>query len=366
MIKNFKQFLFIAGLLMIAAGAQPVGAAIWQWSTTAATNATADPSINWAEGMSPSSVNDSARAMMSGIAAWRNDISAVNTTGGSSTAYTLTTSEGVTSPPSNGQMLSFIAHVGNGATPTLAADGGTAYPLWLNGAPVASASLILGSPYRMAFSTANSAWLLEGGPSNPYSIPLGAIMWSTAPTAPNSSFVAPSGQCISTTTYATYWVQQGSPASGGCPGGQFAIIDMRGRVAAALDTLNASAANRMTSAATGCGTAMTSVGSVCANGSEGFAITLAQLPTGITSANAAQAITVATSAGQQFPITPNSISTTSAQTGSSLAPSSLSTWSGVTSLSGNNSINVTSNNTSGTARPNVQPTIGLIPYLRVL
>ena len=44
--------------------------ALWQWSTTAANNATADPSINWQEGQPPSTVNDSARAMMAVIAAW--------------------------------------------------------------------------------------------------------------------------------------------------------------------------------------------------------------------------------------------------------------------------------------------------------
>ena len=44
--------------------------ALWQWSTTAANNATADPSINWQEGQAPSTVNDSARAMMAVIATW--------------------------------------------------------------------------------------------------------------------------------------------------------------------------------------------------------------------------------------------------------------------------------------------------------
>lgn len=44
--------------------------ALWQWSTTAANNATADPSINWQEGQAPSTVNDSARAMMAAVATW--------------------------------------------------------------------------------------------------------------------------------------------------------------------------------------------------------------------------------------------------------------------------------------------------------
>ncbi|MDN7993585.1 tail fiber domain-containing protein [Burkholderia orbicola] len=41
---------------------------LWNWSTTAANNATADPSINWQEGQAPSTVNDSARAMMAALA----------------------------------------------------------------------------------------------------------------------------------------------------------------------------------------------------------------------------------------------------------------------------------------------------------
>lgn len=43
--------------------------ALWQWSTTAANNATAG-TINWAEGQPPSTVNDSARQMMADVAGW--------------------------------------------------------------------------------------------------------------------------------------------------------------------------------------------------------------------------------------------------------------------------------------------------------
>jgi hypothetical protein len=43
--------------------------ALWQWSTTPASNATAG-SINWAEGQAPSTVNDSARQMMADVATW--------------------------------------------------------------------------------------------------------------------------------------------------------------------------------------------------------------------------------------------------------------------------------------------------------
>lgn len=43
---------------------------LWQWSTTAANNATAATNINWQEGQAPSTVNDSARQMMADLATW--------------------------------------------------------------------------------------------------------------------------------------------------------------------------------------------------------------------------------------------------------------------------------------------------------
>jgi hypothetical protein len=352
MIRNIKQFLFIAGLLLIAAGAQPVGAKMWQWSTTASTNAAADPSINWAEGMAPSAVNDSARAMMAVLAAWRNDISGANTTAGTTTAYTLATSEGVTTTPVNGQMVAFVAHATSGASPTLTVDGGNVYPLWLNGAAAPTGTLVASTPYRVAFSVANSAWLLEAGYGNPYSIPLGGVLWSTAPTAPNSAFVAPSGQCISTTTYAAYWVQQGSPASGACPGGQFAIIDMRGRAPAALDTLPGSAAaGIMTNSATGCGVAFTSVGAVCGNQSQTL-VTLnlpPYTPTGLVN------------------LTSNFIGSTAYLGGPVKVNAGLDYFQGAaTILSLTASFVGNAQGGTSTPFPRVQPTIGLIPYLRIL
>lgn len=46
--------------------------AIDNWSTTAGSNATVD-SINWAENQAPSTVNDSARALMADVRTWYND-----------------------------------------------------------------------------------------------------------------------------------------------------------------------------------------------------------------------------------------------------------------------------------------------------
>src|SRR5437660_12098371 len=95
----------------------------WKWSRTASTNAAADGSINWAEGQAPSSVNDSARAMMAATAKYRDDIAGAIVTTGTSTAYAVSSYEAFdTLPHLNGQMIAFTPHTTNGATVTLNAD----------------------------------------------------------------------------------------------------------------------------------------------------------------------------------------------------------------------------------------------------
>ena len=71
-----------------------MGKAIFDWSTTAASNASADTSINWAEGQSAASVNNSARALMARVAAFVQGLGATLTVGGSSNAYTITSASG--------------------------------------------------------------------------------------------------------------------------------------------------------------------------------------------------------------------------------------------------------------------------------
>src|SRR6185312_9570157 len=102
----------------------------FNWSQTASSNATADPTINWAEGQAPSSVNDSARAMMAATAKYRDDITGSIVTGGTSTAYTVTSNSGFdTLIHLNGQIIAFSPHTTNGATVTLNVDSLGAKPL---------------------------------------------------------------------------------------------------------------------------------------------------------------------------------------------------------------------------------------------
>src|SRR3954469_21028080 len=100
----------------------------FNWSRTAASNATADSAVNWAEGQAPSSVNDSARAMMASIAGYRDDVAGAITTGGTATAYTVTSYQVFSSlAVMANQVIAFVPHATNtnavGVDITLNVDG---------------------------------------------------------------------------------------------------------------------------------------------------------------------------------------------------------------------------------------------------
>src|SRR5262245_12144469 len=119
------------------------------WSKTAANNATQDSNVNWAEGQAPSSINDSARAMMASVAKWRDDLAGITTTG-SSTAYAVTTNQGFASAAAMaGMIICIIPHTTSGAAPTLAVDGLTARQIRsATGVNVPTGALIAGTPYQ--------------------------------------------------------------------------------------------------------------------------------------------------------------------------------------------------------------------------
>ena len=103
-------------------------------------------------------------------------------------------------------------------------------------------------------------------------------------------------------------------------------------------------------------TSASSAGAKGGNVGGGQNLSLAQLPTGITSSNASQSITV-TPVGSFIPLTPGAISSVNTvSSGSFTVPITGSgSWSGTGSLSGTNNITVTSNNTSGSLFSIVPP-----------
>lgn len=282
-MKNWFRSLIAPCLVaLLVAGA--ANGAVWNWSKTAATNATADPTINWAEGMSPSSVNDSARAMMAAIAAWRDDQGGpINVTAGTSSAYTITTNSGYGSLPPGGSRLTLFMHVANADGATLAVDGGPARPIWIDtnctptcGTPVTAGTLALSRSYSFAFCAAcsPSAWVLVDYHGQPAQVPLGGIIDYVGASPPNSSFAFPNGQCISRTTYSALFALIGITYSA-CDGSTtFGLPDLRGRVVAGTNAMGAADSARITVA--GGNFNGSTLGT--AGGVQSEALTIAQLP----------------------------------------------------------------------------------------
>src|SRR5438552_699528 len=134
----------------------------WKWSQTAASNATADGSINFAEGQAPSSVNDSCRAMMAAAAKFRDDTAGV-TTAGTATAYTLTSNQSFdTLAHMNGAKLTIIPHTTSGASPTLNVDGlGAKAIVSSTGVAIATGGLVSGTPYTVTYVNGSTEFRLH-------------------------------------------------------------------------------------------------------------------------------------------------------------------------------------------------------------
>jgi microcystin-dependent protein len=222
----------------------------WKWSHTASANASADATINWAEGMAPSAVNDSARAMMARLAEWRDDVSGTIVTAGASTAYTLATNQGFDNLPDlNGAMIAFVPHTTNGATVTLAVDGLAAKPLRAApGVELTAGVIVQGTPYVATYNNTDGAFYLQGFTANPYVIPIGGLLPYIGSSAPNSAFVLPFGQAISRTTYATLFALTGTTFGPGDGSTTFNVPDLRGRAVFGQDNMGGSAAGRITAA----------------------------------------------------------------------------------------------------------------------
>ncbi len=222
----------------------------YNWSRTAASNSTADSTVNWAEGQPPSSVNDSARAMMASTAAFRDDIAGAIVTGGTSTAYTVTSYQVFdTLAHMANQVIAFTPHATNGATVTINVDGLGAKPLRSSpSVELPAGTLVLGTPYTARYNNSDAVWYLHNFYVNPYAIPIGGMIDYTAATAPNSAFVFPSGQAISRTTYSAYFALVSTLYGVGDGSTTFNVPDLRGRVTAGKDDMNGSSANRLTAA----------------------------------------------------------------------------------------------------------------------
>jgi len=248
---------------------------LYKWSQTAALDTTADPFINWQEGQAPSSINDSARAMMAATAKYRDDSAGAILTSGSATAYAISSNQVFDALTHlHGQMIAFVPHLTNGATLTLSVDGLGAKPL--RSAPSAelpAGVLIAGTPYTCTYNHSDGAFYLRDFHVLPYSVPLGGGLPYFGLTTPNSAFAFPYGQSINRTTYQSLFNVIGT-TYGSVDGSTFNLPDLRGRVLAGRDDMGGAAASRLTSSYFGASAA--ALGAV--GGAESHTLATGEMP----------------------------------------------------------------------------------------
>ena len=217
------------------------------WSQTAASNSSADSTVNWAEGQSPASLNDSARAQMASVAKYRDDNNGSLVTSGTSTAYTITTNQSFSSlTVLNAQSLRLHFHTTCGASPTLNVDGLGAKAIQVdNSNAVASGAIVTGSTWDLTYYNSISAFILSGA-VGAGATPVGGIIPFAGSTAPGGWLIC-DGSAKSRTTYARLFAVISTTYGTGDGSTTFNLPDLGGRTPAGKEAT----ATRLTSGAGG-------------------------------------------------------------------------------------------------------------------
>lgn len=190
---------------------------IYNWSTTADTNATADEEIEWSEYQAASTVNNSARAMMRRVAQLIRDLGPNATSTGTVNAYAVTSAATAGGAALNdGEIIEFIPHITNTSTSTLNKDSKGAVPLRpKSGTEFGAGQIIAGVPIKATYRQSSNEWIVTNPAayvfaqlapsylaSNTFGIKVGDVKLSVSAT-PDAGFVrlTETAQALSKTAY---------------------------------------------------------------------------------------------------------------------------------------------------------------------
>lgn len=216
----------------------------WKWSsTTPINNGTIDSTIQAQEGQAPSTLNNALRGIMTALAKWRDDVSGNVATAGTSTAYTVSTSQVLTAL-TDGFHVTCRMHATNGPAATLNVDGlGGKAIASLYGQALPSGLLLAGTVQAFVYDSTDDKWILKGYFGLPKMI--GEVFDFAGASAPALSLFC-YGQTVSRTTYAALFAVIGETYGAGDGTTTFNIPDLRGRVVAGQDDMGGTSANRLT------------------------------------------------------------------------------------------------------------------------
>jgi microcystin-dependent protein len=186
-------------------------------------------------------------------------------------------------------------------------------------------------------------------------IPIGMILDFAGNNIP-ALWYACGGQAISRTTYALLFAEIGTIYGAGDGSTTFNIPDLRGITAAGINNIGTGDSGRLTS--TYFGNNPDVLGAI--GGLQSQTLTVAQIPTGITSSGGGVAVSVSSGSGtatinvEGINVTGGPVNVYAPGGSPSTVPVSITSGAGVTA-----GLNVVSNNTSGAAHTIIQPTMVL-------
>jgi microcystin-dependent protein len=328
------------------------------WSETPNNNGTADPTINMAEGMAPSAINDGIRAAMARVREYGNDIAGAIVTSGTSTSYTVSSNQVFdTLAHLNGQVIAFSPHATNTGTTTLSVDGLTAKPL--RSAPsveLLAGTIIQGTPYVAIYNNTDGAFYLQGFFGNsPSSIPVGGtVIWWTSG-LPSSSWTWCNGGAINRTVYAQLFGQLGTTFGVGDGSTTFNVPDLREVAPIGVAGMGATGGRGLTSFPN-----WNVVGTVF--GEQNHTLTAGEIPT-ITATGSGSA-SVTSTVGN---VVQGGVQGINATPGSSVnGLNNTGAGSSAINSTGSASVSTSSNNTGGAAHNNMQPSVTCGYIIRVI
>lgn len=135
----------------------------YDWSETASSNGAADSNINFAEFQNPDTVNDSARALMARLAAWRKDNAPTRSSSGTGNAYEVTSQAGGTSTYRDGEIVVLIANRANTDACTLNVNARGAKPFRpASGVAFRAGEIQANQPLIAFYRQSSDEWLALG------------------------------------------------------------------------------------------------------------------------------------------------------------------------------------------------------------
>lgn len=227
----------------------------YSWSKTATNNATIDSTINWQEGQAPSTINDSARAVMAALSKWRDDIGGAITTtdsAGPGHHYSMFSNQGFTSMSQLiGKHIAFTLNSTNTQQQVFLQVDNLGYSIirLAPGIEVGANVLVAGTPYVVTFA-ADGAFYLRGYYNIPSVVPVGGIIQWGGINPPTSVWGLCNGQEVSRATYSALFGVVGNGNIWGTGNGSttFNLPDFRGRAIYGPDNMGGLAsANRLVS-----------------------------------------------------------------------------------------------------------------------